>query len=226
MTEPISIIVPTLDEAAVMAETLAMLAPLRNRGHEVIVVDGGSHDATRSLAEPSVDMLLESPAGRALQMNTGARRARHGILWFLHADTRIPSDADRVIRQALASGRCWGRFDVRLSGSQPLLRVVERMMNLRSRWSGIATGDQGLFMSREAFDAVGGFPEIPLMEDIAISRLLKHRVGRPACPRTRLLTSSRRWEDRGILRTIGLMWRLRLAYFLGADPADLARRYR
>ena len=222
---PISIIMPTLNEAAVITSTLAALVHLRQRGHELIVVDGGSHDATRELAKPHSDQLIESAPGRARQMNTGAGDARHSILWFLHADTLVPPDADQHIQSALRQSH-WGRFEVRLSGSQPLLRLVEWMMNQRSCWSGIATGDQGLFMTREAWVTVGGFPDIPLMEDIAISRLLKQRIGRPACVRTRLITSSRRWEQRGIIRTIGLMWRLRLAYFLGADPTDLARRYR
>lgn len=226
MSNRLSIIIPALDEAAVIGATLDTLTPLRERGHELILVDGGSRDMTCERAASQVDVLMQSPPGRAVQMNAGARRARHGVLWFLHADTRIPPDADRLILQSLALGYSWGRFDVQLSGRHPLLRVVERMMNLRSRWSGIATGDQGLFMTRDAFETVGGFPEIPLMEDIAISRLLKHGIGRPLCLRERLITSSRRWEQRGILRTIALMWRLRLAYFLGADPTDLARRYR
>lgn len=221
----ISIIIPTLNEASILAQTLANLATLRTRGHEIIMVDGGSQDASCTLAQGQVDQLIRAPAGRARQMNAGAQQAQHALLWFVHADTRIPADADALIQQALRQ-RHWGRFAVRLSGSHPLLRVVEWLMNQRSRWSGIATGDQGLFMTRHAFDTVGGFPDIPLMEDIAISRALKHHVGRPACLGARLVTSSRRWEQRGIVRTIVLMWRLRLAYFLGADPTDLARRYR
>ncbi len=220
----LSIIIPTLNEAAILDQTLASLATLRTRGHEIIMVDGGSQDASCELARGHVDQLITTPPGRACQMNAGAQQAQHAILWFVHADTRIPADADTLIQQALHQ-RHWGRFAVRLSGAHPLLRVVEWFMNQRSRWSGIATGDQGLFMTRRAFDTVGGFPDIPLMEDIAISRALKQQVGRPACLRARLITSSRRWEQRGIVRTILLMWRLRLAYFFGADPADLARRY-
>jgi rSAM/selenodomain-associated transferase 2 len=158
-------------------------------------------------------------------MNHGAAlAAQGGLLWFVHADTRVPEGADVLILEALSHAP-WGRFDIRLSGRGPLLRVVETLVNLRSRVSGIATGDQGIFVRREAFDAVGGFPDIPLMEDVAISRLLR-RLARPRCLRARLTTSSRRWEARGILKTVWLMWRLRVAYALGADPRDLARRYR
>lgn len=220
----ISVIIPALNEAGHIAATLAPLQPLRQRGHEVIVVDGGSSDATATRAQPLADRVLTATRGRARQMNAGAQAAHGEVLWFLHADTLAPADADRLLRDALA-GHAWGRFDVRLSGHQPLLRMVERLMNLRSCLSGIATGDQGLFVRRDAFAAAGGFPDQPLMEDIALSRRLK-RIGRPHCLRTPLVTSSRRWEERGILRTILLMWRLRLLYALGADPAHLARLYR
>jgi len=160
-----------------------------------------------------------------VQMNAGAQAARGDILWFLHGDSLPPPDAAAPIRAALAKpNRHWGRFDVRLSGNRLMLRIVETLMNHRSRLTGIATGDQGLFARRHAFAQVGGYPAIPLMEDIALSRALK-RLSRPVCLRRRLLTSSRRWEQRGIWKTIFLMWRLRLAYFLGADPAKLARLY-
>jgi rSAM/selenodomain-associated transferase 2 len=159
-------------------------------------------------------------------MNAGAAAARGDVLWFLHADTVPDSDAGETVLAALAaSGRDWGRFDVRLSGHHPLLRMVETLMNLRSRFTGIATGDQGMFVRRTSFQAAGAFPDIPLMEDIALSRQLR-RSGRPVCVRNRLKTSSRRWEARGVLCTIALMWWLRLAYFLGADPRRLARWYR
>jgi len=158
-------------------------------------------------------------------MNAGAQAARGTVLWFLHADTLAPPDADHLLLAALDRGAVWGRFDVRLSGRQPLLRVVERLMNLRSCLSSIATGDQGIFVRRAAFDATGGFPDQPLMEDIALSARLK-QIGKPVCLRPPLITSSRRWESRGILRTILLMWRLRLLYALGADPARLAQLYR
>ena len=222
----ISIIIPALNEAAGIAETLRALQPLRARGHEVIVADGGSTDGTMEIARPLADRVIASERGRALQQNAGAGAAAGGILLFLHADTRLPPDAGRRIIDGLAAaGRGWGRFDVRLSGRHPLLRVVERMMNLRSRATGIATGDQAIFVRRDWFRRAGGFPNIPLMEDVALSAALR-RMGPPLCLRERVVTSSRRWEERGVLRTILLMWRLRAEYALGADPARLAERYR
>lgn len=221
----LSVIVPVLDEAAVIGTTLAALAPLRSRGCEVIVVDGGSRDGTLEAARPLVDAVLAAPRGRASQMNAGAAAARGEVLLFLHADTALPASADRLILDGLAgSGRDWGRFDLRLSGAHPLLRVVERMMNWRSRATGICTGDQGIFVVRTAFQRAGGFPPLALMEDIALSRRLK-AIGPPLCIRERVVTSSRRWETNGVLRTVLRMWRLRLLYFLGADPARLARIY-
>lgn len=222
----LSVIVPALNEAEGIAETLRALGPLRERGAEVVVVDGGSTDATRETAAPLADRVLRAERGRALQQNAGAAAARGEVLLFLHADTRLPEGADEAVRTALSrAGACWGRFDVRLSGSRPVLRVVERLISLRSHLSGIATGDQAIFVRRELFARVGGFPEIPLMEDVALSRLLR-RAGRPARVRRPVVTSSRRWERRGVWRTIFLMWRLRLEYWLGADPLRLAERYR
>jgi len=157
-------------------------------------------------------------------MNAGAAACPADVLLFLHADTVLPDDADVLVARALAGRRAWGRFDVRIDSPRRLLRVVAAMMNLRSRWSGIATGDQALFVRHELFERVGGFPELPLMEDVAISRRLK-RHGRPACLRARVTTSARRWERHGVWRTILLMWRLRAAYFFGADPRALAIRY-
>jgi rSAM/selenodomain-associated transferase 2 len=222
----LTVIVPALNEAAGIVPTLARLEALRRARHEVIVVDGGSRDGTPSLAEPLCDHVLSAPRGRARQMNAGAAAARGDVLWFLHADTLAPERAADAIVAALADpARCWGRFRVRLTGRAPALRVVERAMNLRSCLSGIATGDQGIFVRRTVFEAVGGYPPIDLMEDVALSRRLK-AIARPLCLRQQLVTSSRRWEERGILRTILLMWRLRLAYALGADPKRLARLYR
>lgn len=222
----LSVIVPTLNEADAITPLLGDLAPLRAVGHEVILADGGSRDTTITLAAPLVDQLVSTPQGRAVQMNAGAKASTGDCLWFLHADTRVPADAVSAIAKAHREGRRWGRFDVTLSGKAWPFRVIETMMNLRSRVTGIATGDQGIFVDREWFEAVGGYPAIALMEDIALSRELRRR-GRPACPRTpRLTTSTRRWERRGILRTVLMMWRLRLAYALGADPAVLARHYR
>lgn len=221
----LSIIIPTLNEAAGIDAALAALDPLRARGHEVIVVDGGSTDATAALAEPRADQVIAVDRGRARQMNAGARQSRGETLLFLHADTRLPADADVLVDRALGErGRAWGRFDVRIDGRHPLLGVVARMMNLRSRLTGVATGDQAMFVRRAAFDAVGGFPQIALMEDVALSRALA-RVSRPACLRERVVTSGRRWEARGVVRTIVLMWWLRVRYLLGASPDSLARIY-
>jgi len=220
----LSVIVPTLNEAASIGDTLQPLQALRSRGHEVILVDGGSEDDTLQLAAGLADLCISAPSGRARQMNAGAAAARGDVLWFLHADTRAAPAADRVIAAACATPGCWGRFDVHLSGRQPLLRVVERLMNLRSRMTGIATGDQGIFVSRALFERVGGFPDLPLMEDIELSKRLR-RIRRPLCLSQQLVTSSRRWERRGIVRTIALMWYLRLAYFLGVPAERLALRY-
>ena len=220
----LSIIVPALDEAAGIEGCLRPLQALRTRGVEVIVVDGGSNDATRELAMPLADRVLDSPRGRARQMNAGAVAASGDVLLFLHADTFLPAEADALVDAAVSHGAQWGRFDVAITGSNPLLRIVALAMNARSRYTGIATGDQAIFVKREAFAAAGGFPDIPLMEDVALSRALRQRA-RPACLRERVVTSGRRWERRGTLRTILLMWRLRLAYASGADPRTLAHRY-
>jgi rSAM/selenodomain-associated transferase 2 len=191
----------------------------------VIVVDGGSSDATAELARPLADVVLHAERGRARQQNAGAQVAGGEILLFLHADTRLPPGAERMIVEGLARcGRGWGRFDVRLSGRHPLLVITEHLISLRSRLTGIATGDQAIFVRRDWFEQAGAYPDIPLMEDLALSRALKRR-GRPLCLWQRVTTSSRRWEQKGIVRTILLMWRLRLAYYRGADPGELARRY-
>jgi len=220
----LSVVIPALNEATQISALLADLAPARAAGRELVLVDGGSTDGTAALAAPAVDRVLQAPRGRSAQMNAGAKVATGDVLWFLHADTRLPPEASEVLLDACRQGATWGRFDVCLSGRLPVLRLVERAMNLRSRLTGIATGDQGIFVTRAAFASIGGFPEIPLMEDIAISKALR-RQAKPACLDTRILTSSRRWEERGAIRTILLMWRLRLAYALGADPTGLARRY-
>jgi rSAM/selenodomain-associated transferase 2 len=220
----LSIIVPTLNEAGGIAAALGRLAPFRSEA-EVIVVDGGSEDGTVEVARPIADRVIVSERGRAKQMNAGAREARGDVLLFLHADTALPDDALRLIALGLATtGRAWGRFDVTIAGTDPLLAAVSVAMNLRSRWSGIATGDQAIFMRREAFEAVDGFPEIPLMEDVEISRRLK-ALSKPLCVRSRAITSARRWERDGVIRTITLMWRLRFAYAMGVSPERLARRY-
>jgi len=220
----LSIIVPTLNEAGGIAAALGRLAPFRDEA-EVIVVDGGSEDGTVEIARQAADHVLTSERGRAKQMNAGARVARGDVLIFLHADTALPDDALRLIAIGLAStGRAWGRFDVTIAGADPMLAAVSAAMNLRSRWSGIATGDQAIFVRREAFEAVGGFTEIPLMEDVEISQRLK-TLSRPLCVRSRAITSARRWERDGVIRTVVLMWRIRFAYAMGVSPERLARRY-
>ena len=221
----ISIIVPALNEAEGIAAALTGLASLRKRGHEVIVVDGSSSDKTAARSRGAADRVVAAPRGRASQMNAGAALAQGEVLLFLHADTRLPENADARILQGLAaSGRAWGRFDVHIEGKSRLLPVIAFFMNLRSRATGIATGDQAIFVRRDAFRRIGGFPPLELMEDIALSRSLK-RVSRPLCLADKAVTSGRRWERRGVLRTVLLMAWLRLAFFFGAAAAKLARLY-
>lgn len=226
MRQRLSVIVPVLNEAAGIEATLQSLAAVRAAGDEVLVVDGGSDDGTPDLAAPLADRVLGATAGRAHQMNAGAQEAAEDVLWFVHGDTRVPPEAPEIVRRSLLGGRAWGRFDVAIAGRARTLRVIAWFMNRRSCLTGIATGDQALFVRRRAFQAVGGFPEQPLMEDIALSRALRRRYGWPACPRGPVLTSGRRWEQGGVWRTMVLMWGLRLRYWLGADPAALAERYR
>ncbi len=222
----VSIIIPVLNEEAVLEANLKKLQMERASGHEIIVVDGGSEDDTQAVATPWVDQCVQSSRGRALQMNKGAAVAAGDVLLFLHADTLLPDDGLQAISRAIGNTQlAWGRFNVRLSGDKPFFRVIETMMNWRSRITGIATGDQAIFVTRGLFHRVNGFTEIPLMEDIDISRRLK-KLHRPCCLKQRVITSSRRWELGGTLQTILLMWRLRLAYWLGTDPATLARQYR
>lgn len=221
----ISIVMPVLDEAAGLPAQLQALQPLRLAGHELLVVDGGSQDSSVGMAQPWADQVLHSERGRALQMNKGAAAASGDWLLFLHADTRLPGQAAALLQQAWAQGAAWGRFDVRISGRHPMLRVVAAAMNLRSRLSGIATGDQALFVRRSLFEQLGGYAELPLMEDIELSHRLR-RVQRPACLRERVETSGRRWETRGVWRTIWLMWRLRWRYWRGESAQSLAQAYR
>ena len=229
------IVMPVLNEAAGITAALQSLQPLLARGAQLVVVDGGSEDDTldqvRAWAAQQPGMhSIAAPRGRALQMDAGARwlreQAGEGTLLFLHADTTLPPEADKRIAHALADGqRVWGRFDVRIDGQHWLLPVIAFCMNWRSRLTGIATGDQAIFMTHAAFDAVGGLPAQPLMEDIDLSARLK-RVSRPACLHARVSTSGRRWETRGVWRTMALMWRLRLAYWRGVAPERLATLYR
>lgn len=221
----LSIVVPVLNEGAALAATLDQLQPLRNAGHEVIVVDGGSQDASVDVARPRADHTLVSARGRAVQMNAGAAAATGDVIVFLHADSVLPADAATAIAAARAEGAQWGRFDITITGRPAILPLVAWMMNARSRLTGIATGDQAIFVDRATFAAAGGFPPIALMEDIALSTTLRKRTGPPACLRQRVITSGRRWEQHGPWRTIITMWRLRLAYAMGADPERLARIY-
>lgn len=221
----LSIIIPALDESENIASCLKALAPLRARGAQIVVVDGGSRDDTVQRALPLAEIVISVTRGRAGQLNSGAARASGTTLLFLHADTRLPEQADALIEDGMRnSRRAWGRFDVRIAGSHPLLPVIAWFMNRRSRLTGIATGDQGIFVTRTAFDRAGGFPAIQLMEDIALCKALK-KQGPPLCLRARITTSGRRWEQRGAVATMVLMWRLRLSYFFGADPDKLAEQY-
>jgi rSAM/selenodomain-associated transferase 2 len=221
----LSIIVPTLNEADCIAATLRALQPLRARGAEVIVVDGGSDDDTFTQARDLCDRALVAPRGRARQLNVGASFASGDTLLFLHADTLLPPDADALIAGAMSDKTIvWGRFDVRFYPTTWLLALVAWAMNLRSRHTGIATGDQALFVRRSAFAQVGKFPDQPLMEDIALSKKLR-TLSPPAALRVRVTTAARRWQRYGVWRTIVRMWLLRFAYFLGVPAAQLSRHY-
>jgi len=226
MTPRLSIVVPALNEGARIGACLQALRALRQRGLEVIVVDGGSTDDTVAIAEPLADRVLQALRGRARQMNAGAASARADTLLFLHADTQLPDDALHAIETALVDPRThWGRFDVRIAGKPATLKAVAWLMNQRSRANGIATGDQAIFVRRWAFQRVGGFPDQPLMEDIELSRRLG-KWSAPACLHQRVTTSGRRWERDGVWRTITLMWRLRWLYWTGTPPERLAQLYK
>ena len=227
MAPSLTIIIPTLNEARNLPSLLEALGPARARGAEVLVVDGGSDDETVALAEGQGVTVLRAEGGRGPQLARGADAATGAVLWFLHADSTVEAVSDLHLLTGLSDHRRrWGFFSVRILGRHPALALIGRMMNLRSRLSGLGTGDQGLFVTREALAAVGGVPPLPLMEDLALAKALKATQGPPLCLRKRLRTDGRRWESYGIFRTVLLMWRLRWAYFRGADPAGLAARYR
>lgn len=228
MATTLSVIVPMLNEAAALPVLGAQLESLAAQGIEVIMVDGGSSDGSADMAEQMAQrmgfVVVRSARGRAVQMNAGAARARGDVLLFLHADTRLPDTATASLSRVDPDTIAWGRFDVTIEGRPPMLKVVAALMNWRSRITGIATGDQAIFMTRKAFDAVGGFPLQPLMEDIEITSRLR-RMARPLCLAERVTTSGRRWEQRGVWRTIFLMWRLRWAYWRGVSASDIAKAY-
>ncbi|MFN2361647.1 MAG: TIGR04283 family arsenosugar biosynthesis glycosyltransferase [Marinobacter sp.] len=227
MSEPLvlSVVVPVWQEAAAIQAFLKTLQPLRAAGHEVIVVDGGSDDGTADLAKPWSDRVLVGGKGRALQMNAGADAARGNVLLFLHADTLLPGLALDHLAHFVGSGAQWGRFDVRLSGNRRLFRVISWFMNRRSRLTGIATGDQAIFVRASVFRALQGFAPVPLMEDVELSNRLR-TVSAPYCIKDPVITDSRRWEQGGAWRTIFLMWRLRWRYWRGESPESLAVAYR
>ena len=225
MIAQVSIIVPTLNEGAVIETLLNTLQPLRAAGHQLIVSDGGSADDTCERAKPLADQLVSGSPGRAVQMNRGAELAAGQYLWFVHADSGFEQPVSDYVERILRGGADWGRFDVRIDSRRLVFRLIAFLMNKRSCLSGIATGDQGIFVRRDLFMASGGYAPIALMEDVELSRRLK-RARRPTCQRLRLITSARRWQRHGVWRTVLLMWRLRLAYFFGVAPEKLARRYR
>jgi rSAM/selenodomain-associated transferase 2 len=210
------------NEAAVIEQTLQPLQRFREQGVELIVVDGGSKDSTEDVAKPLVDLYLHSEKGRACQMNHGAAHASGQVLLFLHSDTLLPDDF--LTPFFVVKEKLWGFFPVRLSGAHWLLRCVEKSMNLRSRLTRVATGDQTIWVTRSLWSDVGGFQSIPLMEDVELSKRLR-KIESPLVADQPVVTSSRRWESRGVVGTILLMWRLRLLYFLGVSPSYLAARY-
>ncbi len=220
----VSIIIPTLNEAQAIKNCLLPLQPLRQQNCEIIIVDGGSSDITKTIAQPLADVFISAAKGRSSQMNAGADRARHPVLLFLHADTYLPVQALKQITAALENGFDWGRFDIRLTGTHPMLTIIALMMNWRSRLTGIATGDQAIFIRKNTFNQIGQYPDIALMEDIALCKQLKKSTP-PFCINTKVTSSGRRWEHHGMIKTILLMWWLRAGFFLGFAPKLLATLY-
>jgi len=221
----ISVIIPVRNEATLIVSVLSALDGWRQLGHEIIVVDGESSDATVALAKPLCDQLLQTSAGRARQMNAGAKIARGDVFLFLHADTDLPNELEPELAMLSNSGdKFWGRCNVRLGADAFIYRIIEFLMNWRSRLTGIATGDQAMFVSRDLFDRSGGFPNIALMEDIALSNSLR-QIAAPVCLSQTVRTSARRWQCNGVLRTILTMWCLRTAFFFGVSPQRLNAIY-
>jgi len=221
----IAIVIPTLNEGASIKDTLSSLQTWRQRGHQIILVDGGSSDATLSNAEHFVDLSLQSPKGRALQMNMGAEHADADVLLFLHADTRLKQGSDQLIIDSMSKDKLWGRFNVSFSSDRLIFKVIAYFMNLRSCITSIATGDQAIFVEKQLFDQVGRFPAQPLMEDVQLSILLKGHC-RALCLKETVITSSRRWQQQGVVKTILQMWLLRSAYFIGVPAERLKHWYK
>ena len=220
----ISIVIPVLNEHKGIVFFLKNLQRFRPRC-QLIVVDGGSKDDTIDLAIPYVDKVLEATTGRAEQMNKGATEAVAPILLFLHADTFLPDDAVTQIKQAIAQQYRWGRFDIKLMSPHPALTIIACFMNWRSKLTGIATGDQAIFVEKGFFETSGAYPDIALMEDIALSKKL-NKVAKPYCVSSKVTSSARRWHQFGIVKMMLLMWWLRLRYFLGDSPSNLAQLYK
>jgi rSAM/selenodomain-associated transferase 2 len=221
----ISIIVPVLDDVSALRQLLDDLDAIAWFDAERIVVDGGSTDGSMELAQQRVDIALRAPTGRARQLAAGVARAHGKWLWLLHADSRVDASVWGALRRAVEQNdAAWGRFDVRLTGNHAAFRLIETLMNFRSRWSSICTGDQGIFVRRDLLELVDGIPNQPLMEDIELTKRLR-RYARPICIDSPLGVSPRRWQERGIVATILLMWRLRLRYFFGAAPETLVQEY-
>lgn len=224
MALSLSIVIPTLNESRYIEACLQSLQPLRVLGATVIVVDGGSQDDTAPLAQAGADRFIVSEPGRARQMNAGAALAQGKWLLFMHADTRLPEKMAEAVMAWDYSKSVWGFFFVRLDSGRLAFRVIEWFMNRRAYYTSIGTGDQCQFVQRKVFEQIGGFADIPLMEDIDLSRRLK-RISRPLIVIAKARTSARKWLDEGLLRTMLLMWRVRLAYFLGAQPERLVEKY-
>lgn len=221
----ISIVIPVRNEAAIIGSSLSALDTWRDKGHEVLVVDGMSTDATADIATPLCDRVIRIDPCRATQMNAGAATASGDLLVFLHADTRLPQNAEaELLRIEDDHQEYWGRFDVALDARPMIYRIIESLMNWRSRVSGVATGDQAIFVTRSLFECCGGFPPIALMEDIAFSKKLR-AISIPICLTARVVTSARRWRRDGVALTIIRMWWLRAAFFFGVSPQRLRATY-